>query len=90
MLPWVMTFHAARLGLEAQNAMASRFFSLVVDSFRLMADSKKIDAVDGMASRLDDPPTPIKAAADGSRTRASVSKVHKKQVRANKRTKRSK
>jgi hypothetical protein len=30
----VMTFHAARLGLEAQNAMASRFFSLVVDSFR--------------------------------------------------------
>jgi hypothetical protein len=55
-----------------------------------MADSKKIDAVDGMASRLDDPPTPIKAAADGSRTRASVSKVHKKQVRANTRTKRSK
>jgi hypothetical protein len=90
MLPWVMTFHAARLGLEAQNAMAYRFFSLVGDSFRLMADSKKIDAVDGIASPLDDRPTLIKAAADGSRRRASVSKVHKKQVRANKRTKRSK
>jgi hypothetical protein len=90
MLPWVMTFHAARLGLEAQNAMAYRFFSLMGDSFRLMADSKKIDAVDGIASPLDDRSTLINAAADGSRRRASVSKVHKKQVRANKRTKRSK
>ena len=88
MLPWLMTFHAARLGLEAQNAMAYRFFSLVGDSFRLMADSKKIDAVDGIASPLNDRST--LAAADGSRRRASVSKVHKKQVRANKRTKRSK
>ncbi len=93
MLPWLITFHAARLGLEAHNAMAFRVFSLVGDSFRLMADSKKIDAVeaaDGIASPLDDPPAPIKAASDGGRRRASVSKAHKKQVRANKRTKRSK
>jgi hypothetical protein len=50
MLPWLMTFHAARLGLEAQNAMAFRFFRLVGDSFGLMADSKKIDSVDRIAS----------------------------------------
>jgi hypothetical protein len=90
MLPWLMSFHAARLGLETQKAMAFRFFNLVGDSFRLMADRKKIDAVDGISSPLDDPPHSIKAAADGSRRRASVSKAHKKQVRANKRTKRSK
>jgi hypothetical protein len=92
MLPWLMTFHAARLGLQAQNAMAFRFFSLVGDSFRLLADSKKIDSVDvdGIASPLEHPPAPIKAASNGARRRASVSKVHKKQVRANKRTKRSK
>ena len=90
MLPWLMTFHAARLGLEAQNAMAFRFFRLVGDSFGLMADSKKIDSVDGIASPLEDPPAPIKAASDGGRRRASVSKVHKKQVHANRRTKRFK
>jgi hypothetical protein len=83
MLPWLMTFHAARLGLEAQNAMALRLF-------RLVADRKNIDAVDGIASPLDDPPAPIKAASHGGRRRASVSRVHKKQLRANKRTKRSK
>ena len=84
MLPWLMTFHAARLGLEAQNAMVFRFF-------RLAGRPQKIDAVetaDGIASPLDDPPALIKAAS--KRRRASVSKVHKKQVRANKRTKRSK
>jgi hypothetical protein len=45
MLPWLMTFHAARLGLEAQNATAFRFF-------RLVADRKNIDAIeaaDGIA-----------------------------------------
>jgi hypothetical protein len=77
MLPWLMTFHAARLGLEAQNAMAFRFFSLVGESFRLLADSKKINSGDR-----------IKAASNGARRRASVSKVSKKHVRANKRTKR--
>ena len=90
MLPWLMTFHAARLGLEAQNAMAFRFFRLVGDSFGLMADSKKIDSVDGIASPLEDPPASIKGASNGGRKRASVSKVHKKQIRANKRTKRFK
>jgi hypothetical protein len=104
MLPWLMTFHAARLGLEAQNAMAFRFFSLVGESFRLLADRKKIDA-----SPLEHSPAPIKAASNGvrrraslsnvykkhaasngARRRASVSKVYKEQVRANKRTKRSK
>jgi hypothetical protein len=86
MLPWLMTFHAARLGLEAQNAMVFRFF-------RLAGRPQKIDAVetaDGIASPLDDPPAMIKAASNRGRRRASVSKSHKKQVRANKRTKRSK
>jgi hypothetical protein len=90
MLPWLMTFHAARLGLETQNAMAFRFFTLVGDSFGLMAGSKKIDSFGGIASPLEDPPAPIKAASNGGRRRASVSKVHKKQVRAHKRTERSK
>jgi hypothetical protein len=88
MLPWLMTFHAARLGLEAQNAMAFRFFSLVGESFRLLADSKKINSGDRIASPLEDPPAPIKAASNGARRRASVSKVSKKHVSANKRTKR--
>ena len=90
MLSWLMTFHAARLGLEAQNTMAFRFFILVGDTFGLVPDSKKIDSVDGLASPLEDPPAPIKAASNGGRRRASVSKVHKKQVRAHKRTERSK
>jgi hypothetical protein len=90
MLPWLMTFHAARLGLEAQNAMAFRFFSLVGESFRLLADSKKINSGDRIASPLEHPPAPIKAASNGAKRRASVSKVHKKQARANKHTKRSK
>jgi hypothetical protein len=60
------------------------------DSFELMADSKKIASVDGIASPLQEPPASIKAASNGGRKRASVSKVHKKQVRANKHTKRSK
>jgi hypothetical protein len=50
MLPWLMTFHAARLGLEAQNAMAFRFFRLVGDSFGLMADRKK--SIPSMGSPL--------------------------------------
>jgi hypothetical protein len=88
MLPWLMTFHATRLGLEAQNAMVFRFFRLAAGR-----PQKKFDAVetaDGIASPLDDPPALIKAASNRGRRRASVSKVHKKQVRANKRTKRSK
>jgi len=86
MLPWLMTFHAARLGLEAQNAMVFYFF-------RLAGRPQKIDAVeaaDRIASPFGAPPTLIKAASNRGRRRASVSKVYKKQVRANKRTKRSK
>jgi hypothetical protein len=94
MLPWLMTFHAARLGLDAQNAMAFRFFSLVGESFRLLVDSKKIGSGDRIASPLEHSPAPIKAASNGARRRASsngarrrasMSKVYKKQVRANKR-----
>jgi hypothetical protein len=95
MLPWLMTIHAARLGLEAQNAMAFRFLSLVGKSFGLMANSKELDSVDRIASPLEDPPGPKKAASNGGRRRvpmskAHMSKVHKKQVRGNKGTKRSK
>ena len=83
MLPWLMTFHAARLGLEAQNAMAFRFFSLVGESFRSLADTKKIDSRDQIASPLEHSPAPIKAASNGVRRRASLSKVYKKHTTSN-------
>ena len=77
--PWfAITFHAARLGFEAQNALA---FSLM----RLIGDGSKTEAHD-IADKITEPPD-VQAATTNvapNRKRASVNKVHKKRVRANK------
>ena len=70
--PWfAITFHAARLGFEAQNAMAFRLM-------RLIGDASKTRAGD-IADKITETP-------DGRRRREPVNKFHnKKRVRANKR-----
>jgi hypothetical protein len=75
--PWfAITFHAARLGFEAQNAAAFRFLRLVGNvSDEIISDT--------IAPPLDSTPA-AKLAPTGRR---SISKVHKKPVRANKRRK---
>jgi hypothetical protein len=82
--PWfAITFHAARLGLEAQNAAAFRFMRLVGGA----------DAGGTIADDIAAPPAvqaaATKVASGGGRGRESVIKVHKKRSRSNKR-KRSK
>jgi hypothetical protein len=81
MLPWLVTFHAARLGFEAQNAAAFRFLRLVGNASRTEADEIISDTI---APPLDSPPAAIKVAPTGRR---SITKVSKKPVRANKRRK---
>jgi hypothetical protein len=76
--PWfAITFHAARLGFEAQNAAAFRLM-------RLVGDASKTDAGGTIADEITAPPQAVatKVASDGGE---SVNKVHKKRVRANKR-----
>jgi hypothetical protein len=85
--PWfAITFHAARLGFEAQNAVAFRLM-------RLVGDASKTDAGGTIADKIAAPPdvraAATKVASDGGRGRESVIKVHKKRSRSNKR-KRSK
>jgi hypothetical protein len=81
--PWLaITFQAARLGLEAQNAMALRLM-------RLVGDASKTEARGMIADKTTAPPD-VQAAAttvapDSARRHESVNKVHKKRVRANKR-----
>jgi len=90
--PWfAITFHAARLGFEAQNAAALQLM-------RLVGGTSKIDAGGTIANEIAAPPDvpavaapPVvqaaatKLASDGARRRESVNKVHKKRSRANKR-----
>ena len=79
--PWfAITFHAARLGFEAQNAAAFRFLRLVGNASRTEADEIISDTI---APPLDSTPAAIKVAPTGRR----ISKVYKKPVRANKRRK---
>jgi hypothetical protein len=79
--PWfAITFHAARLGFEAQNAAAFRFLRLVGNASRTEADEIISDTI---APPLDSTPA-AKVAPTGRR---SISKVYKKPVRANKRRK---
>jgi hypothetical protein len=79
--PWfAITFHAARLGFEAQNAAAFRFLRLVGNASRTEPDAIISDTI---APPLDSPPAAIKVAPKAR----SVSKVYKKPVRANKRRK---
>jgi hypothetical protein len=85
--PWfAITFHAARLGFEAQNAVAFRLM-------RLVGDASKADAGGTIADKIAAPPdvraAATKVASDGDRGRESLIKVHKKRSRSNKR-KRSK
>ena len=81
MLPWLVTFHAARLGFEAQNAAAFRFLRLVGNASRTEANEIISDTI---APPLDSTPAAIKVAPKG---RLSMSKVYKKPTRANKRKK---
>jgi hypothetical protein len=80
MLPWLVTFHAARLGFEAQNATAFRFLRLVGNASRTEADEIISDTIAPPLST----PAAIKVAPTGRR---SITKVSKKPVRANKRRK---
>jgi hypothetical protein len=83
---FAMNFHAARLGFEAQNAIAFRLLRLVSDTTQLAAS--EIHATETTE------PLPVQVPAIkvalGGRRRASASKVHKKTTRAKKTTKRSK
>ena len=85
---FAINFHTARLGLEAQNAMVFRFL-------RLVSDTNKTEVPEIPAGEIAVRP-PVQAPAqvvtvesDRGKRRASLSKVHKKTVRAKKRTKRS-
>jgi hypothetical protein len=85
---FAINFHTARLGLEAQNAMVFRFLRLV--------SANQTEVPENPAGEIAVPP-PVQAPAqvvtvesDRGKRRASVSKVHKKTVRAKKPTKRSK
>jgi hypothetical protein len=88
--PWfAITFQAARLGFEAQNAAALQLM-------RLVGGTSKTEARGMVADKIAAPPVvqaaaATKVASDGGGRRESVNvnKVHKKRSRANKR-KRSK
>jgi hypothetical protein len=83
---FAMTFHAARLGFEAQNAMAFRLL-------RSVSNTNKPAAPEILAAEIVEPPpvqVPATKVISGGRRRAFMSKVHKKTTRANKATKRSK
>ena len=87
--PWfAITFQAARLGFEAQNAAALQLM-------RLVGGTSKTEVRGMVADKIAAPPVvqaaaapPVvqaaatKLASDGD---GSVNKVHKKRVRANKR-----
>ena len=90
--PWFdITFQAARLGFEAQNAAALQLMKLV-------GGTRKTEVRGMVADKIAAPPDvpaaaapPVvqaaatKLASDGGRRRESVNKVHKKRSRANKR-----
>ena len=87
MFSWLaINYHTARLGFEAQNAMAFRLLRLVGDAGKLVPDEPPTNLV---TSLPDEPLAPIKAAPREVKRRASTSKIHKKTVRVKKRTKRS-
>ena len=77
MLPWLVTFHLVRLGFEAQNAAAFRFFRLLGNA-RTEADEIISDTI-----------APAAAIKVALKRRRSMSKVHKP-ARANKRKNHSK
>ena len=85
MFSWLaINYHTARLGFEAQNAMAFRLLRLV-GAGKIVPDDPPTNLV---SSFPDEPLAPITAPREVKR-RASTSKIHKKTVRVKKRTKRS-
>jgi hypothetical protein len=81
--PWfAITFQAARLGFEAQNAAALQLM-------RLVGGTSKTEVRGMVADKIAAPPVvqaaATKLASDGARRRESVNKVHKKRSPANKR-----
>jgi hypothetical protein len=76
-----MIYHTARLGFEAQNAMAFRFLRLVTNP----AESVIPHIVD---TELADPPPVLASAPVAPTRRASVSKAVKKTTRDQKHSKR--
>ena len=89
--PWfAITFHAARLGFEAQNAAALQLMRLVGGTSKthvrgMVAD--KITASPDVPAAAAPPvvqTAATKLASDGARRRESVNKAHKKRSRANK------
>ena len=81
--PWFdITFQAVRLGFEAQSAAALQLM-------RLVEGTSKTDVRGMIADKIAAPPVvqaaATKLASDGRRRRESVTKVHKKRSRANKR-----
>jgi hypothetical protein len=103
--PWfAITYEAARLGFEAQNAAALQFMRLVGGTSKTEVRGMVTDkiAAPPVVQAVAAPPVvqaaaapPVvqaaatKLASNGGRRRESVIKVHKKRSRANKR-KRSK
>jgi hypothetical protein len=90
--PWfAITFEAARLGFEAQNAAALQLM-------RLVGGTSKTEVRGTVTDKIAAPPVvqaaaapPVvqaaatKLASNGGRRRESVNKVHKKRSRANRR-----
>ena len=86
---FAINFHTARLGFEAQNAMVLQFLRLVSDTNKMEVP----EILAGETAVLPATQAPAQVVTVGSnrgKRRASVSKVHKKTVRAKKLTKRSK
>jgi hypothetical protein len=81
--PWLaITFQAAWLGLEAQNAVALRLMRLVGDTSKTEVRGMITDKT---AASPDVQTAATKVTPDSGRRHESVSKVHKKRVRANRR-----
>lgn len=89
--PWLaITFQAARFGFEAQSAMALRLMRLLgevgkTEARGVVADEIAPPAVHATASGPDIQATADRAASDAGKSRRTVNKVRKKQVRASKR-----
>jgi hypothetical protein len=83
MLPWLaLTYTAARLGFEAQNAAAFRLLRLGIT--KTAADEIVPEAI---VPRADTAPAPVAAAP---KTRHAAKKIHKKLAPVRKRGKRVK
>jgi hypothetical protein len=89
--PWAITFQAARLGFEAQNAAALQLMRLVGGTSKTQVrgmEAEKLGAPPDVPAAAAQPivqAAATKLASDGARRRESGNKVHKKRSRANKR-----